>query len=334
MVLIIPIGARADFSFAHSYSLVSNILSSEQASAKVIPNKVSLNDSVLVAFGSNNPNMKESLMDNDISIVGGSSLLAEAGPLGKVADSVSSSLATSDQISVYIVREGDTLSGIAKLFNVSVNTILWANDLKNNSIVHEGDTLVILPISGLQYTVKKGDTLDSIVKKYGGDKGEIMVFNNLDSEFLKIGDLVVIPNGEAGVSIQTKKTTVSSAKIQSPQANYAGYYTRPIVGGRRSQGLHGHNAIDIAAPAGTPILAMASGKVILVREGGYNGGYGNYAVIKHPNGTQTLYAHALYFSVSVGQTVTKGEVIGAVGSTGHSTGNHLHFEIRGAKNPF
>ena len=104
------------------------------------------------------------------------------------------------------------------------------------------------------------------------------------------------------------------------------------MNGRRSQGIHGYNGVDIAAPAGTPIVASASGDVIIARSAGWNGGYGNYIVIKHDNGTQTLYAHMSSLAVS-GGTVEKGELIGYVGISGRATGYHLHFEVRGAKNP-
>ena len=115
---------------------------------------------------------------------------------------------------------------------------------------------------------------------------------------------------------------------------YSGYYLRPISGGTRTQGIHGFNAVDLAASVGTPIMASASGKVIISKNSGWNGGYGNYIVIEHPNGTQTLYAHASKVIVFSGQSVVQGQVIGYVGSTGRSTGAHVHFEIRGAKNPF
>lgn len=332
LVLIIPISAKAGI-----FSFVADILISpplEAASQSETIQKIAL----LEVSNSNNPNANDN-NQVDTQIVDDSSLLAESGPLGGAADLASSSPVTSDQISVYTVREGDTMSGIANLFNVSINTILWANDLKRGAVIHKGDTLVILPISGLQYTVKKGDTLTSVLKKYGGDKGEIIAFNNLESENLKIGEVLIIPDGETQVPIATKKVVVTqggkkTVVSQDSRPDYVGYYLRPVAGGRRSQGIHGNNAIDIAAPNGTPILASANGVVILAREGGYNGGYGSYVVIKHPNGTQTLYAHATYLSVSVGQTITQGQVIGAVGSTGRSTGNHLHFEVRGAKNPF
>jgi murein DD-endopeptidase MepM/ murein hydrolase activator NlpD len=109
---------------------------------------------------------------------------------------------------------------------------------------------------------------------------------------------------------------------------------RPIVGGRKTQGLHGHNGIDLGAYYGAPILASAEGDVIISATSGYNGGYGRYIVISHTNGTQTLYGHLSANIVSAGDHVTQGQVIGAMGSSGKSTGTHLHFEVRGAKNPF
>jgi murein DD-endopeptidase MepM/ murein hydrolase activator NlpD len=102
-----------------------------------------------------------------------------------------------------------------------------------------------------------------------------------------------------------------------------------------TQGLHGWNGIDLGAARGTPIHAAAGGTVIVARSGGaWNGGYGNYVVITHSNGTQTLYGHMKSVIVSPGQGVSAGQVIGYEGSTGASTGPHLHFEVRGAANPF
>jgi len=239
---------------------------------------------------------------------------------------------SSDQINTYVVREGDTLSQIANMFDVSVNTIKWSNNLTSNN-VKPGDTLVILPISGVKYTTTKGDTLASIAKKFNGDIDEIVAYNNLDkSKTLTAGTEIIIPDGE--VTVSSSRYSSSSSSSGSALKNYSGYYIRPIVGGRRTQGVHGHNAVDIAAPVGTPIYAMADGEVIISKVGGWNGGYGNYVVIKHSNGTQTLYAHTNQNFVSVGQKVKQGDVISEIGLTGKTTGAHLHFEIRGATNPF
>ncbi|MDB5266760.1 MAG: putative rane bound lytic murein transglycosylase [Parcubacteria group bacterium] len=234
------------------------------------------------------------------------------------------------QISVYIVRKGDTLPAIAKMFGVTTNTIAWANDLKGGTI-KEGQELIILPISGVRHTVKSGDTLQSIAKKYNADLQDILAFNDTAiGTKLVPGDVIIVPDGE--IAAPSAGSTVKP--IGSSYPSYAGYYMRPIVGGRKTQGIHGHNGVDLGAPNGTPILAAANGSVIISRTGGYNGGYGTYVVISHPNGTQTLYAHMSSNNVSVGQYVSQGQVIGAVGNTGKSTGSHLHFEVRGAKNPF
>ncbi|MEX0934058.1 MAG: peptidoglycan DD-metalloendopeptidase family protein [Candidatus Paceibacterota bacterium] len=269
----------------------------------------------------------------EITVVGDSALLPDTGPLGTIAD-MEESAPSSDKISIYIVRDGDSLSQIAKMFGVSTNTIIWANDISRGDLIREGQTLVILPLSGIKHTVEKGDTLNGIVKKYKGDIQEILDFNDLTEDVtLAVGDEIIIPDGELGT---VRHTEIQSKNIVRGTSgpSYVGYYINPVPGSRRSQGIHGYNGIDLAAPYGTQILASAGGTVILSRSYGWNGGYGNYVVIRHPNGTQTLYAHNSRNIVSVGASVVQGQVIGYVGSTGRSTGSHVHFEVRGAKNPF
>lgn len=272
----------------------------------------------------------------DITIVDGSALVPEEGPSGTIADIEKPKNST---ISVYIVRPGDTLSGIAKMFSVSPNTILWANDLPRASSLQIGQSLTILPVTGLKYTVKKGDTLASIAKKYSGDADEIASFNGIENAALTIGEELIIPDGEVSVAVSTPSKSSSGTVVQSigPKGTpeQVGYYLRPIVGGIRTQGIHGYNGVDLAAPAGTPILASAEGDVIVAKGSGWNGGYGNYVVIQHGNGSQTLYSHASSVIVSVGQHVEQGQVIGYIGSTGKATGPHVHFEIRNSiRNPF
>jgi len=270
----------------------------------------------------------------EITIVGDSALLPDVGPLGTIADVEDGTVASPDQISIYIVREGDSLSQIAKMFGVSTNTIIWANDIKRGNLIHEGQTLIILPVTGLKYTVKEGDTLRSIAKKYKGDVNEIANFNDLPEDgALAIGQEILIPDGE--ISVPRYSSSSSNRVVRGAGGpSYVGYYVFPVPGARKSQGLHGYNAIDLGASSGTPILAAAAGTVIISRGTGWNGGYGKYVVVKHGNGTQTLYAHNLSNIVSVGTNVVRGQVIGYVGSTGKSTGPHVHFEVRGAKNPF
>jgi murein DD-endopeptidase MepM/ murein hydrolase activator NlpD len=193
--------------------------------------------------------------------------------------------------------------------------------------------LIILPISGVKHTVKKGDTLASIAKKYKGDAEEIQSYNNMGAE-LAIGSVIIIPDGEI-VAEPKKAAPKASVRLgASGVPSYSGFYQRPISGGVRTQGIHGFNGVDLAAPVGTPIYAAASGQVVISRSGAWNGGYGNYIVISHSNGTQTLYSHNSSNVVSQGETVAQGQVIGYVGNTGKSTGPHVHFEVRGAKNPF
>jgi murein DD-endopeptidase MepM/ murein hydrolase activator NlpD len=236
------------------------------------------------------------------------------------------------------VKKGDTLYTVAKLFKVSKNTIIWANDLKSENI-SPGDILVILPITGIKHTVKKGDTISSIAKKYKADVDDIAKFNGMSKDQdLEVGIIVMVPEGEITIvqPTKSKSNNVSTGKILNTYSYTApnGFLIRPVVGGYKSQGLHGHNGVDIASAPGTPILAAANGRIIIAKSSGYNGGYGDLIIISHDNNIQTVYAHLRAVYVSSGQTVSQGQVIGELGNTGKSTGPHLHFEVRGAKNPF
>jgi len=289
---------------------------------------------VLSAATNLDPNPNKGLGDS-IQTSGGKALLAYTGPSGTIADVANST--PSDRISVYVVRDDDTLSAISKMYNVSVNTIIWANNLNGVNDIHKGDTLIILPISGVKRTILKGDTLKSIAKKYGADANEIAQFNGLDPAApLVIGSTLIIPGGEVAPVASAR----SSRVVREPYrggggAAQDGYYVNSVPGGIITQGIHGWNGVDIGAARGTPIHAAADGVVIIARNGGgWNGGYGNYVVITHDNGSQTLYAHMKNAIVSPGQAVSSGQIIGYVGSTGMSTGAHLHFEVRGAANPF
>jgi murein DD-endopeptidase MepM/ murein hydrolase activator NlpD len=281
-----------------------------------------------------NPNSNLPTNGGDTTtIVGGMALLPDSGPMGTAAD-IKDDYPTSDQISIYTVRKGDTVSGIAKMYDVSANTIRWANDLGSKSLT-EGQILVILPISGIQYTIKGGETLGQIAKKYKSSADEIAQFNGLQlDEKLAVDDVIIIPDGEIEAPRAVPSLRGSNPYRGGSGPSYDGYYIRPVVGGVKTQGLHGYNAVDLASAIGTPIYAAATGDVIISRVGGWNGGYGNYIVISHPNGTQTLYGHLSSNLVQNGWHVVQGQIIGYMGSTGKSTGPHLHFEIRGARNPF
>lgn len=224
----------------------------------------------------------------------------------------------------YIVQKGDTLSEIAETYDVSINTIKWENNIGNS--IKPGQELRILPVTGLRHTIAKGDTFGSIAKTYEVEISDITIYNNINETELTIGKKIIIPNG-------IKKTIVAplvnrKTNISRSSSADASYYRRPTSG--RVTSLFGprsgryHYGIDYGAPTGTPIVATADGVVTKTSCGS---GYGKCLMVKHGNGTQSLYAHASKLYVGVGTQVKQGQKIAAVGSTGRSTGPHLHFEI-------
>lgn len=304
----------------------------------------SQNTAILQAADNIDPNPNK---NKDLTIVDDSAIENEMGPLGTVSQIASST--QNNTISVYTVKPGDTLSEIASLFNVSTDTILYANDLKSEKDLVPGSQLVILPVSGLYYTVVKGDTLSSIAKKFKVDSADILSFNDFASASdLAVGTTIVIPGAEvsssgfsssqSSSSSSSSGSTKSASKGQSNSsvpASLSGYLIRPVSASEtiKTQGLHGkyRTAVDLASVGGThpTIHAAASGVVIIAKDSGWNGGYGNYIVIQHSNGLQTLYAHLSKIEVSSGQAVNQGDEIGVIGDTGNSTGTHLHFELWG-----
>jgi len=244
------------------------------------------------------------------------------------------------EIIEYTVESGDTLSSIAEKFNISLDTLLWANDLSKNSPAKMGQQLIILPVSGVLHIVKKGETLGEIAEKYKGDLQEIISFNELsDGGLITTGDNLVIPDG---VMPPPKPKQTQSKQTDTPLAPLASsYFICPISACKISQGLHFPNAIDFinSEKCGSPVYAAAGGQVLAVKYG-YNLGAGNYVKISHPNGVITIYGHLQAISISAGQEVSQGQIIGLVGGkpgtpgAGKSTGCHLHFSVYGARNPF
>jgi murein DD-endopeptidase MepM/ murein hydrolase activator NlpD len=192
--------------------------------------------------------------------------------------------------------------------------------------------------------VAEGDSLSSIAEEYNGKVEKIREYNNVaKSDGLSVGDKVIIPNGELGREEpedggQSGSTPEQSAPAPTPRNDSnqdvrRGYFAHPARGAILTQRLHGYNAVDFAADHGAPITAAAPGTVVISRSG-WNGGYGNYVVIKHPNGTQTLYSHNSRNIVAKGEHVERGQVIGYMGASGRVTGTHVHFEVRGTSNPY
>jgi len=231
----------------------------------------------------------------------------------------------------YQVQAGDTISTIAEKFGVSVDTIRWENDLKSVKEIKPGQVLRILPVSGIRHKVKPGDTIWSIAKKYQVDPQVIVdwpynSFANDESFALAVGQDLIIPDGVKPKETPTAPRPTYYAQI--PESGKGGGQFIWPTSGHISQGFSWyHKAIDIANKDAPDILAANGGKVILA---GWVPpmAYGNHVIIDHGNGFTTLYAHMSQVYVNVGQTVSRGQAIGKMGSTGRSTGVHLHFEIR------
>lgn len=237
------------------------------------------------------------------------------------------------EIIKYTVEEGDTISTIAANFGISVNTILWENDLNAHSVIRPGQSLEILPISGVAYTVKSGDTLGAISNKYDIDEDKILAYNKMsNANQLKAGEKLIIPGGTKSSYSSVQKTSYSGVSaitsiVKSPSA-------KPVAGNKMNWPTQGaritqyyswrHQGLDIANKTGTPLYAADAGTIEFV---GWSNGYGNNIIINHGGGKKTRYAHLSKFYVKRGQSVSKGETIGAMGSTGWSTGPHLHFEV-------
>jgi murein DD-endopeptidase MepM/ murein hydrolase activator NlpD len=322
-------------------SFISDIFNGNQAQADEIVTIINENSQTVDLLGTEsvNPDIKNAEPLADPIIEQGGSFIYNDGlseidvsSLGLEKSSLS------DQIMIYVVKEGDTLSEIAEIFNVSANTIRCENNISGQTI-SVGQKLNILPMTGVKHTVKSGDTLSKIADKYEAEAEDIKIFNDIiDGEILKAGDIIFVPNGiikpvvvVSRPSSGAGKVVVSNTKVPS------GYYIRPASGiitspyGSRRRGFH--PGVDIGNVRGTTISSAAEGVVVVAVRGctegkrSCGGGYGNHIDILHPNGTITRYGHLRSVSVNIGQTVTQGEKIGEMGNTGISTGPHLHFEV-------
>ncbi|HLP86940.1 MAG TPA: M23 family metallopeptidase [Candidatus Paceibacterota bacterium] len=304
------------------------------ASGQVVRNSQTL----ALLESSIDPDIKNSINSNDDEIiVQDDSFIYSNGLFGSDNTGMEKS-PLSDKIYVYTVKKGDTLSEIAESFDVSMNTIKWENNLSGGTI-SVGQKLNILPVTGVKHIVKSGDTVSKIADKYEAETEDILIFNDIaKGETLKKGDIIFVPNGIIKTVAPVKPTSSgSSTTVVSNTKVASGYYLRPVAGiitspyGSRRGGFH--YGVDIGNKRGTPVMAAASGTVVEVVSGckegvkSCGGRYGNHIIIQHSNNTRTFYAHLSKASVSVGQSVSQGDIIGALGNTGRSTGPHLHFEI-------
>jgi murein DD-endopeptidase MepM/ murein hydrolase activator NlpD len=234
-----------------------------------------------------------------------------------------------DSIIDYDVQSGDTIKSIAAKFGISESTLRWQNGLTSDKI-KEGQTLQILPVTGIAHKVQKGDTVYSIAKKYDSDAQAIAdfpfnSFSNDETFELAIGQTVIIPDGvkptgEGTVTPRPRQLTPDAGTVVA-----SGQFAWPTNGTITQRFAWYHPAIDIANRGMPGVVAADSGRVIAA--GWDASGYGNMVLIDHGNGFKTRYAHLSQIAVVAGQSVSRGAAIGRMGSTGHSTGPHTHFEI-------
>lgn len=224
----------------------------------------------------------------------------------------------------YTVKSGDTISGISLKFHLkNISTIIAVNNIDNVRSLNAGKKLVIPSVDGLYYKVKSGDSIEGVAKKYDVSVEDILDVNDLESSVLAVGANLFIPGARLDNSALRKAmgdTFINPLKsVKYRLTSRCGWRADPFTGVRQY-----HPGIDLAISQGTPIYAALSGKIVVA---GWSNLYGNYVIIDHGNGYQTLYGHMYKMLCTRGQEVTTGTKIGLVGTTGYSTGPHLHFSV-------
>ncbi len=240
------------------------------------------------------------------------------------------------EITIHVVSQGETLSTIAQRYGLQVSTLLWENKITEKTPLKPGTELKVLPVDGVRHQVQRGETIYSIAKKYGLDSAQAQIivdypfneFLNDETFELATGQFLMVPEGvpPAEESIQPR---IAQKVILTPDAgsvSATGSFRWPTAGIITQRYSFYHKAIDIANRSGGPILAADGG--VIIGAGWDASGYGNRVLLDHGNGYITLYGHLSVLQVTAGQKVNRGDVLGQMGSTGRSTGTHLHFEIR------
>lgn len=267
----------------------------------------------------------------DLNILGGT-VLAPTAPAFLVPSKILATLTGFEpkkEIEEYVVQLGDTVSSVAEKFAISLETVLWANNLSAQSVIQPGQKLVILPVTGIMHIVKEGDTVSEIAELYQAKAVDIIDFNELSEEGdIFAGDFLIIPEG--------KKPKIVQKYVQVPLSQ--SYFICPIPSPCRiTQGLHWYNAVDFGnGKCGEPVFAAAGGTV---QRTGYGSVSGYYVRLLHPNGVVTFYGHLSKVVASPGQKVYQGQIIGYIGHSGITVprgpgGCHLHLDVRFATNPF
>ena len=341
--------------------LIASVLGAKAQATDVNVDPVNNSQNIPLSETSIDPDMKNTKAEANVSIIDDGALNPEN--IQPTDTDLNSYISSADKIITYTVEKGDTIGIVADKFGISKNTILYANTNIKNNALKVGAVLTILPVDGVSYTVKKGDTIASIAKAHKADSSDIAQYNDITDKNLMEGDKIIVPGGivekkvdvvkpiapkveKTEVAVSTSVPTQTEVKVEKTEASpeqmtggngITGGYIWPFPKGtgRVSQRLHDDNAYDFAAPKGTPIYAIQDGKVLIADGSGYNGGYGLYVVIDFNDGGQAIFGHMSKVAAVAGEEVKQGDIIGYVGSTGRSTGNHVHIGYHGGKpNPY
>jgi murein DD-endopeptidase MepM/ murein hydrolase activator NlpD len=220
----------------------------------------------------------------------------------------------------YTVQKGDIIGDIAERFGLNQDTLISSNGIKNTRLIQIGQVLKIPNQDGILHTVQNGDTLAALGEKYQSAVEAIQTANELFSDTIHHGTVLFIPGARLDwINLQEINGDLFLWPVSGYITSPYGYRRSPFTGLRQF-----HSGLDIGSPMGTPIRAAMSGRVSAV---GWDDSFGNYVVVSHHSGYRTLYAHMSVIRVKSGAYVGTGERIGDVGSTGLSTGPHLHFTV-------
>lgn len=280
-------------------------------------------------FGGNTDQIPDS-EDEVLPLIVGEGAIAQP-----IITSAAPSAAPRTKIEIYVVKAGDTPDGIAKRFGLNSTSLFWANGLTSRSVIRIGQELKIPPTDGLIYTIKRGDTIAGIAKTYRSDGASILSYNRLSpQDKLAAGTVIIIPNGRppAPPPPPVRPKTVIVPKVPSADTLPGGRFLWPVIPTSSNNGRYitqyfkwNHTGVDIDGDFSNPVIASDGGVVKLVHYG--KTAYGYQVVIDHENGILTRYAHLSKILVEQGQRVDRGQTVGILGTTGRSTGTHLHYEV-------
>ncbi len=308
---------------AYTLAGICFLTSSLSVAGAFVPTNLNYTDDYIQAYS----------IPGDVLVADDSGYLVKLSPQTETASRVGMS-----DYAVHTVTSGETLSAVASLYGIKVETLMWENGIYNANSLRIGQSLLIPPVDGVGYKVKSGDSLEKIAKTYSVSVEAIVAQNAIEGGTIQKGQLLFLP-GAKPIATPTSIANRNSTTYTNARINASPSSATPSVGkifiyptrGGVSQGFRGgHYALDIADRSKPPIWAAGAGTVEKVSTGTWGGGYGNHVIINHGDGVKTLYAHMDTVGVNVGDAVTQGDVLGIMGNTGRvygATGIHLHWEV-------